>query len=78
MEHQLSEGDCREEHKEEGEDKHTILIDGGFENQRECIDGTLNYERVTTNGCSKIYAGDIEIRFQNVSASQISHEHKYE
>ena len=37
MEHQLSEGDCREEHKEEGEDKHTILTDGACENQRDLL-----------------------------------------
>ena len=27
-------GDCREEHKEEGEDNNTNLIDGGCSNQR--------------------------------------------
>ena len=31
VEHQLTQGDCREEHKEEGEDKLTILVDGGCE-----------------------------------------------
>ena len=64
--HQLSQGDCREEHKEEGEDKLTILADGSCENQRESIDG-----------CSQVYAGDIDIIFKNDFASQISHEHKY-
>ena len=39
VEHQLSQGDCREVHKEEGEDKLTILVDGGCENQRESTDG---------------------------------------
>ena len=29
VEHRLNQGDCREEHKEEGEDKITILADGG-------------------------------------------------
>ena len=78
MEHQLPQFDFREEHKDKSEYKHTILTDGGCEKQREFIDGSLSYERVPTDGCSKIYAGDIEIRFQNVIASQISHEHKYE
>ena len=45
---------------------------------KENLYGSLNYERVPTDGCSKIYAGDIEIRFQNVIASQISHEHEDE
>ena len=67
MEHQLSQGDCREEHKEEGEGKLTILIDGGCKNQRE-----------STDGCSQIYVGDIEIIFQNVAASQISSKHENE
>ena len=57
----------QEEHKEEGEDKLTILVDGGCENQRE-----------STDGCSQLYVGDIEIRFENIASSQISHEHKYE
>ena len=64
MEHQLSQGDCREEHKEEGENKLTILADGGCENKRE-----------STDGCSQLYVGDIDIIFENVAASQISHEH---
>ena len=76
MEHELPQGDCKKEHKEESE--HTILTDGGCENKREFIDGSLNYERVPTNGCSQLYYCDIEIRFQNYAASQISHEHKYE
>ena len=32
----------------------------------------MNYERVPTNGCSQLYVGDIEIGFQNDSASQNS------
>ena len=59
VEHQLPQGDCREEHKEESEYKHTILTYGGFENQRESIDGSLNYERVPIDGCSQLYVGDI-------------------
>ena len=59
MEHQLSQDDYREEHKEESEYKHIILIDGGCANQRESIDGSLNYERVPTDGCSQLYVGDI-------------------
>ena len=47
-------------------------------NQRESTYGCLNYEGVPTDGCSQLYVGDIEIRFENVAASQISHEHKYE
>ena len=46
--------------------------------QRASTDGCLNYIGVPTDGCSQLYVGDIEIRFQNVAASQISHEHKYE
>ena len=38
----------------------------------------MNYERVPTNGCSQLYASDIEIIFQNISTSKTSHEHKYE
>ena len=52
MENQLPQGDCREEHREESEHQHTILTGGGCENQRESIDGSLNYERVPTDGCS--------------------------
>ena len=78
VENQLSQGDFREEHKEESEYKHTILTDGGCENQRESIDGSLNYERVPTDGFSQLYVGDIEIRFENFSAIQISHSHEYE
>ena len=66
MEHQLSQGDCSEEHKEEVKEKLTILVDGGCENQRE-----------STDGCSKLYVVDIYIIFENVSAIQIFHEHKY-
>ena len=38
--------------------------------QRASTGGCLNYEGVPTYGCSQFYVGDIEIRFQNVSASQ--------
>ena len=54
MEHQLPKGDRREEHKEESEDKHTILVDGGCANQRESTNGSLNYEGVPTDGCSQL------------------------
>ena len=64
MEHQLPQGDCREEHKEGGEDKDTILTNGGCANQRASIDGSLNCEGVPTDGCSQLYVGDIEIRFE--------------
>ena len=37
VENQLPQGDYREEHKEGGEYNHTILTDGGCENQREYI-----------------------------------------
>ena len=40
--------------------------------QRESNDGCLNYEGVPTDWCSQLYVGDIEIRFQNVAASQNS------
>ena len=46
--------------------------------QRESTDGFLNCEGVPTGGFSQLYVGDIEIIFQNVVASQISHEHKDE
>ena len=46
--------------------------------QRESNDGCLNYEGVPTDGFSHLYVGDIEIRFENVVAIQISHEHKDE
>ena len=46
--------------------------------QRASTDGCLNCEGVPTNGCSQLYIGDIDIRFENFSASQISHEHKDE
>ena len=46
--------------------------------QRESNDGCLNYEGVLSDGCSQLYVGDIEIRFQNVFASQnfIKHENE--
>ena len=53
VEHQLPQGDCREENKEEGEDHNTILTNGGCSNQKESIDGSLNYEGVPTDGCHK-------------------------
>ena len=38
----------------------------------------MNYERVATYGCSQIYVGDIEIRFESVSAIHSSHNHEDE
>ena len=46
--------------------------------QREYNDGWLNYKGVPTDGFSHLYVRDIEIRFENVAAIQISHEHKDE
>ena len=46
--------------------------------QRASIDGCLNCEGVPTDGCSQLYVGDIEIRFENVSARQTYHEHEDE
>ena len=43
--------------------------------QREYIDGCLKYEGVSNYGCSKIYFGDIYIRFKNFVASQNSIKH---
>ena len=40
--------------------------------QRASSDGCLNYKGVPIDGCSQIYVGDIEIRFQNVSTIKIS------
>ena len=68
---QLPQGDCREENKEEGEDNNTILTNGDCSNQRETIDGSLNYEGLPTDGCSQLYASDIDIRLGNVSAIQM-------
>ena len=51
MENQLPQGYCREENKKEIEYKNIILTGGGCVNQREYIDGSLNYERVPTDGC---------------------------
>ena len=42
------------------------------------IDGCLNYEGVPTDGCSQLYVGDIEIRFQNVAAIKNSSRHENE
>ena len=36
-------------------------------------DGCLNSKGVPTDGCSQLYVGDIEIKFENVSTIQISH-----
>ena len=46
--------------------------------QRASTDGLLNYEGVTTVGFSHLYVGDIENIFEDVVASQSSHEHEYE
>ena len=46
--------------------------------QRASIDGCLNCDGVPIDGFSQLYVGDIEIRFENVVASQISHNHKDE
>ena len=46
--------------------------------QRESTDGCLKRDKVPIDGCSQLYVGDIEIRFKNFAASQISHEHKDE
>ena len=73
VEHISSWCGCREEHEEEGDDKHRILVDGDCANQREYTNGSLNYEGVPIDGCSQLYAGDIEIRFENVVANQIYH-----
>ena len=54
------------------------MAEGGCANQREFIDGSLNYEGVPIDGCSQLYVGDIEIRFENVSASLSSHKHEYQ
>ena len=46
--------------------------------QRASIDGCLKYEGVSTDGCSHLYVGDIEITFETIFASQnsIKHENK--
>ena len=46
--------------------------------QRASTDGCLNCKGVPTDGCSQLYVVDIEIRFENVAASQIYHEYKDE
>ena len=46
--------------------------------QRAFTDGCLNNEVVPTDGCSQIYFGDIEVRFQNVATRQISSKHENE
>ena len=45
---------------------------------RESLDGCLNNEGVHIDGCSQIYVGDIEIRFENFAVIQSSHKHEYE
>ena len=46
--------------------------------QRESTDGCLNCEGVPTDGFSQLYVSEIDIRFENVAAIQIFHEHKDE
>ena len=38
----------------------------------------MNYEGVAADGCSQLYVGDIEIIFENVPVSQISHNNEDE
>ena len=76
MEHKLPQGDCREEQKEEGEDNNTILTNGGCSNQREYINGSLNYEGEPTDGCWQLYIVEIDIKFEIFVASLISHKHE--
>ena len=38
----------------------------------------MKYEGVPIDWCSQLYVGDIDIKFENVVVSQISHENKYE
>ena len=47
--------------------------------QRASTHGCLKYEGVSIDRYSKLYVGDIEIRFKNVAASQnsIKHENEY-
>ena len=44
--------------------------------QRASTDGCLKYEGVPNYGFSQLYVGDIETRYENVSAIQIYYEHK--
>ena len=46
--------------------------------QRASTDGCLNSEGVPTDGCSQLYVGDIDIRFENFVARQIYHNHEDE
>ena len=78
MEHKPLKGDCREEHEEGSEDKNTILTNSGCANKRASTNGSLKYEGVPNDGCSQLYVGDIEIRYENFAAIQIYHEHKDE
>ena len=47
-------------------------------NQRASTDEWLNYKGVPIDGCSQLYVGDIEMRFQNFVARKFSNEHKDE
>ena len=38
----------------------------------------MNYGGEPTDGCSQLYVGDIDIRFENVAAILISHKHEDE
>ena len=62
---------CSIEYNEDDFEMHSTLE----MKQRESTDGCLNYEGVTTDGCSQKYVGDIDIIFQNFSASQNSIKH---
>ena len=78
MDNQSPAGDCEEEHEEESEGEHIILSNGGCANQIEYTGGSLNYEGIPIDGCSQLYVGDIDIRFESVNARQSYHEHEYE
>ena len=54
------------------------LLMGVVQIKRESTNGSLNCEGVPTDGCSQLYVGDIDIRFENVAESLISHNHEYE
>ena len=41
--------------------------------QRESTDGCLNCEGAPTDGCSQLYVGDIDIRFETFDGRNISH-----
>ena len=46
--------------------------------QRASTNGYLNNEGVTTDGCSQLYVGDLEIIFQNFVERKISSKHQNE